>query len=154
LRKLLLLFCLAAVRCGGNLNAQSIPALAVDATASQHAINPNIYGIANYGLNAAYAEQIQVPNVRWGGDGTTRYNWQVDSSNSGFDWYFMGGSGNANPAPSASVDLMVNTYKTGARQRADYHSHYSVCQQHLSMDLQLSNLGLWCPAIHQSLRSP
>jgi hypothetical protein len=111
LRKLFLLFCLAAVRCGGNLNAQSIPALAVDATASQHAINPNIYGIANYGLNAAYAEQIQVPNVRWGGDGTTRYNWQVDSSNSGFDWYFMGGSGNANPTPSASVDLMVNTYK-------------------------------------------
>ena len=111
MRKLLLLFCLAAVRCGGNLNAQSIPALAVDATASQHAINPNIYGIANYGLDATYAEEIQVRNIRWGGDGTTRYNWQVDSSNAGFDWYFMGGNGNPNPVPSASVDLMINTYK-------------------------------------------
>ena len=109
---LFLLCVLAAIRCGANLNAQSIPTLAVDATASQHVINPNIYGIVNYGLDATYAEQIQVPNIRWGGDGTTRYNWQVDSSNSGFDWYFMGGSGNANPVPSASVDLMINTYKT------------------------------------------
>jgi Glycoside hydrolase family 44 len=108
---LFLLSFLAATMCGANLNAQSIPTLAVDATASQHAINPNIYGIANYGLDATYAEEIQVPNIRWGGDGTTRYNWQVDSSNSGFDWYFMGGNGNANPVPSASVDLMVNTYK-------------------------------------------
>jgi hypothetical protein len=108
---LFLLSFLAAIRCGANLNAQSIPTLAVDATASQHAINPNIYGIANYGLDATFAEQIQVPNIRWGGDGTTRYNWQVDSSNSGFDWYFMGGSGNANSVPSASVDLMINTYK-------------------------------------------
>jgi hypothetical protein len=109
---LFLLCVLSAIRCGANLNAQSIPTLAVDATASQHAINPNIYGIVNYGLDATYAEQIQVPNIRWGGDGTTRYNWQVDSSNSGFDWYFMGGDGNANPVPSASADLMINTYKT------------------------------------------
>ena len=41
----------------------------------------------------------------------TRYNWKVDSSNSGFDWYFMGGNEEANPVPSASVDLMINTYK-------------------------------------------
>jgi Glycoside hydrolase family 44 len=108
---LFLLSFLVAIKCGATLNAQSTPTLAVDATASQHSINASIYGIANYGLDATYAEQIQVPNIRWGGDGTTRYNWQVDSSNAGFDWYFMGGSGNANPVPSASVDLMINTYK-------------------------------------------
>jgi hypothetical protein len=108
---LLLLSSLLAIRCGKYLNAQSTPTLAVDATASQHAIDPNIYGIANYGLDATYAQEIQVPNIRWGGDGTTRYNWQVDSSNAGFDWYFMGGSGNTNPVPGASVDLMINTYK-------------------------------------------
>ena len=108
---LFLLLFLAVIGCGANLNAQSAPTLTVDATASQHAINPNIYGIANYGLDATYAEQIQVPNIRWGGDGTTRYNWQVDSSNAGFDWYFMGGDGNADPVAGASVDLMINTYK-------------------------------------------
>jgi Glycoside hydrolase family 44 len=111
-RASLVFFCLlAAIGCKGNLDTSSIPTLAVDATAGQHAIDPNIYGISNYGLDAKYAEEIQVPNIRWGGDGTTRYNWQVDSSNSGFDWYFMGGSGNANPVPGASVDLMINTYK-------------------------------------------
>ena len=85
--------------------------LTVDANASRHAISPNIYGLANYGLDATFAKEIQVPNIRWGGDATTRYNWMVDSSNSGFDFYFMGGSGVTNPVPSATVDLMVNTYK-------------------------------------------
>jgi Glycoside hydrolase family 44/Bacterial Ig-like domain (group 3) len=86
--------------------------LTVDASASRHPISPDIYGIANYGLDATFAKEIQVGNIRWGGDGTTRYNWQVDSSNSGFDWYFMGGNGETTPVPSASVDLMVNTYKS------------------------------------------
>ena len=87
------------------------PTLTVDASASRHPISPEIYGIANYGLDATFAKEIQVPNIRWGGDGTTRYNWQVDSSNSGFDWYFMGGNGETTAVPSASADLMVNTYK-------------------------------------------
>src|ERR1700685_2328898 len=94
--------------------AQSTPTLSVDAAGNPHPINADIYGIANYGLNAGYAQEIQVPNIRWGGDGTTRYNWQVDSSNSGFDWYFMGGNGEATPVPSASADLMINTYKTAS----------------------------------------
>src|SRR5580698_4337899 len=91
--------------------AQTAPVLTVDAAGNPHPINPDVYGIANYSLDAGFAKEIQVPNIRWGGDGTTRYNWQVDSSNSGFDWYFMGGSGETTPVPSASPDLMVNTYK-------------------------------------------
>src|SRR6204780_4176252 len=87
------------------------PTLTVDANASRHPISPNIYGIANYGLDATFAKEIQVGNIRWGGDGTTRYNWQGGSSNSGFDWYFMGGNGETTPVPSASADLMVKTYK-------------------------------------------
>ena len=75
-------------------------------------IDPNIYGIANYGLDAEFAREIKVPNVRWGGDGTTRYNWQVDSSNAGFDWYFMGGNGVINPVPGAAVDTMIRRYST------------------------------------------
>jgi len=110
--KALLMTCVVAC-CGHAVLAQSTaaPTLTVDAAASQHPISPNIYGIANYGLDATFAKEIQVPNIRWGGDGTTRYNWQVDSSNAGFDWYFMGGNGETTPVPSASADLMVNTYK-------------------------------------------
>jgi Glycoside hydrolase family 44/Bacterial Ig-like domain (group 3) len=94
--------------------AQTTPVLTVDAAGNPHPINPDIYGIANYGLDAGFAKEIQVPNIRWGGDGTTRYNWQVDSSNSGFDWYFMGGNGQTTATPSASADLMINTYKSAS----------------------------------------
>jgi hypothetical protein len=111
--KALLLLMSAAV-CGGLAalgQSGAAPTLTVDAAAAHHPISPNIYGIANYSLDATFAKEIQVPNIRWGGDGTTRYNWLVDSSNSGFDWYFMGGNGETTPVPGAGPDLMVNTYK-------------------------------------------
>src|SRR3984885_9852596 len=103
----------ALVLCASSAMAQSVtvPTLAVDPTVSRAPISPQIYGIASYGLDTGFAQEIQVPNVRWGGDGTTRYNWMVDSSNSGFDWYFVGGNGETTPVPGAGPDLMVNTYK-------------------------------------------
>ena len=99
--------------CGGQLlQAQSgAPTLGVDASASVHPISPQIYGIDNYVLDPTFAKEIQVPNVRWGGDTTTRYNWEVDSTNQGFPYYFLGGSGQATPVPGAAVDNMINTYK-------------------------------------------
>jgi len=96
---------------------QAAPSLTVDAAGNPHPINPDIYGLANYGLDATFAKEIQVPNIRWGGDGTTRYNWQVDSSNAGFDWYFMGGNGETTVTPSGSADLMINTYKAAANAK-------------------------------------
>jgi hypothetical protein len=102
-------FCLIAA--ATRLCAQSsAPTLSVDAGAARNPISPDIYGIANYGLDTSFAQEIKVGNIRWGGDGTTRYNWMVDSSNSGFDWYFIGGNGEATPVPGASADLMVKTY--------------------------------------------
>jgi hypothetical protein len=98
--------------------AQTAPVLTVDAAGNPHPINPDVYGIANYNLDAGFAKEIQAPNIRWGGDGTTRYNWQVDSSNAGFDWYFMGGNGETTATPSASADLMINTYKTASNAHA------------------------------------
>src|SRR5277367_3381726 len=108
---LLLVMSVAAGGHAAMAQTGGAPTLTVDASASHHPISPNIYGIANYGLDATFAQEIQVPNIRWGGEGTTRYNWLVDSSNSGFDWYFMGGNGEATPVPGAGPDLMVNTYK-------------------------------------------
>ena len=55
--------------------AQTTPTLIVNATGNPHPINPDIYGIASYGLDETFAAEVQVPNVRWGGDATTRYNW-------------------------------------------------------------------------------
>jgi hypothetical protein len=110
-KALLLMTWMIACASQAVLAQSGAPTLTVDANASRHAISPNIYGIANYGLDATFAREIQVGNIRWGGDATTRYNWQVDSSNAGFDWYFVGGNGEATPVPGAGPDLMVNTYK-------------------------------------------
>ena len=90
------------------------PSINVDVSANRHPINPDIYGMAAYGVAPAYQAAARLPVLRWGGDGTTRYNWQVDSSNAGFDWFFMGGAGNANPVASAGPDALV---------RADQATH-------------------------------
>ena len=83
------------------------PAITVYAQAAQHPISPYIYGMAEYGVARALQQSAHLSVLRWGGDGATRYNWQVDSSNAGFDWYFMGGNGNANPTPSGGPDALV-----------------------------------------------
>jgi len=88
----------------------TVPSLSVNVLTGRHAISREVYGIASYSLDANYAKEIAVPNIRWGGDATSRYDWQVDSSNSGFDWYFMGGNGTTNPTPSGSADQMIKTY--------------------------------------------
>jgi len=62
------------------------PALQVNAAAGQHPISSYIYGINC--ADAALAQQARLPVRRWGGNATTRYNWQNDFSNTGSDWYF------------------------------------------------------------------
>ncbi len=90
------------------------PTLAVNVAGSRYPISPNIYGFNNPGLDPSInslAKELHTSVVRWGGDATTRYNWQVDSSNSGGDWFFMGGSGSSNPTPSGMTDNLVRTDK-------------------------------------------
>lgn len=94
-----------------TLAQTSTPTLSVDAASGRHPIDPLIYGITSYNLDSSFADEIKIPNVRWGGDSTSRYNWEMDSSNSGFDWYFTGGNGESNPTPGASVDSLIDTYK-------------------------------------------
>ncbi len=62
------------------------PALAVDAAANRHAISPYIYGM-NF-ADEALAAELALPVRRFGGNATTRYNWQNDTSNRAADWYF------------------------------------------------------------------
>ncbi len=62
------------------------PALNVDAAADQHPISPYIYGMNFAG--EAIAADLRLPVRRWGGNSTTRYNWQLDMHNTGSDWYF------------------------------------------------------------------
>ena len=81
----------------------------VDANANRRPINPNIYGIA-YG-DAHDMQTLNAPLNRWGGNSTTRYNWQIDAHSAAADWYFetySDGSG----TPSGSADLYVATTRS------------------------------------------
>ncbi|MBV8882765.1 MAG: hypothetical protein JO235_02010, partial [Chroococcidiopsidaceae cyanobacterium CP_BM_RX_35] len=95
------------------------PNLTVDAASSSHRINPNIYGITFFwnddtkkSAQLAFAKAVNLPLNRSGGDATSRYNWQVDSSNAGIDWYFMGGNGQTNPTAGATADAFVDTNRS------------------------------------------
>jgi len=58
----------------------------VDAAAGRHAISPYVYGVA--GGDAATLPDLNCPIDRYGGNNTSRYNWQVNADNRGADWYF------------------------------------------------------------------
>ena len=58
----------------------------VDANTNRHAINPNIYGVA-FGTAATLAD-LNAPLNRYGGNSTSRYNWQINGDNRGYDWYY------------------------------------------------------------------
>ncbi len=65
---------------------RSGPALSVAVSADRHPISPYIYGM-NF-ADEDLAAELRLPVRRWGGNSTTRYNWQNDTLNTGSDWFF------------------------------------------------------------------
>jgi hypothetical protein len=59
--------------------------LSVSCSAPGHAISPGIYGVAGDPVDMGASSR------RWGGNATTRYNWQASATNVGKDWYFENG---------------------------------------------------------------
>ena len=51
-----------------------------------HAINDAIYGVC--GLPREKLSEYHLPITRWGGNPSTRYNWELGVDNAGNDWYF------------------------------------------------------------------
>ncbi len=68
-------------------SATAGPNLKVDAASNRHPISPDVYGVNSYGNMSATAD-MHLPVTRWGGNATSQYNWKLDSSNTGGDWYF------------------------------------------------------------------
>jgi hypothetical protein len=60
--------------------------LSVNVAANRKPISPYIYGL-NF-AKASFAAEIDLPVRRWGGNHTTRYNWQGNYMNHGSDWFF------------------------------------------------------------------
>lgn len=91
------------------------PALTVDAGDQTHAISPFIYGMNAYVLDTATATDVNVAVVRWGGDGTSRYNYLLNATSSASDWYFENQSGATFTWPTGNFnDLVTSADSIGA----------------------------------------
>ena len=78
------------------------PAVSVDAGTVTRAISPLIYGVNAYLLDAATVQNANIPMARWGGDDTSRYNYQTNVVNSANDYYFENFSGSNSMLPNGT----------------------------------------------------
>jgi hypothetical protein len=89
------------------------PALTVDVNTpttpseNPHAISPYVYGMNAYLLDSASVKIANPGILRWGGDDTSRYNYQTNMTNSASDYYFENfqGAGGQFPNPSGSTNF-------------------------------------------------
>lgn len=86
------------------------PALDVDAGNETHAISPLIYGMNAFGLDATTAANANITITRWGGDDTSRYNYQTNVTNSASDYYFENFAGAADMLPNATGATNFNDF--------------------------------------------
>jgi hypothetical protein len=98
-----------------GLEARLVPSayIAVNAAANQHAINPNIYGVA-YG-DATTLADLNVSFNRYGGNNATRYNWQLNADNRAND-YFFESIGDASSTPGQRGDSFIAASKAAGAQ--------------------------------------
>src|SRR5260221_1607294 len=75
-----------AAACALSPGARADVMVAVDTGAGAHPISPLIYGV-NY-ADDAHVASGRISVTRWGGNSTTRYNYETDFHNTGADWYF------------------------------------------------------------------
>jgi Glycoside hydrolase family 44 len=92
----------------------SAQTLTVNAAAVRQAIQPDVYGMfgGTIPLDPALAATLKTPNVRWGGDGATRYNWNYNATCDGNDNWFVCQLIGGGPTPGYLVDSMISTYRT------------------------------------------
>ena len=87
----------------------------IDTSQDRRPIDPRIYGV-NFGT----AAQLGDPGYtvrRWGGNSTTRYNWQADVHNTAADYFFQNiadGDGTDLPAQSTLNAFIAETLAAGA----------------------------------------
>ncbi len=84
--------------------------ITVDAGANRRAINPAIYGVA-YATTAQLLD-LNTQLHRYGGNNTSRYNWQLNADNRGADWYFQS-IAEASATPGQRVVDFVAASKAG-----------------------------------------
>ncbi len=113
LRKHAAIACLAAAT--SSAIAQNPAAtVQVDANASRRAISPLIYG-ANWADQSAMTD-LNLSLNRRGGNATTTYNWQINATNRGGDWFYESHGDDGGATPGASADNFINAAKATAAE--------------------------------------
>jgi PKD repeat protein len=85
----------------------------VDVNADRHAIDPRIYGLAS--ATTAQLSDLNVPLNRYGGNNSSRYNWQLNADNRAQDWYFESIGDSSAVAGERGDTFISNTQAAGAR---------------------------------------
>jgi PKD repeat protein len=109
MRKLFPLFLVSTLAWAQNPTAT----VTVDVNANRRPIDPRVYGIA-YGTTAQLSD-LNVPLNRYGGNNTSRYNWQVNADNRGQDWYFESIPEASSVAGERGDTFISSTQSAGAR---------------------------------------
>src|SRR6185369_14305472 len=85
----------------------------IDANANRHPISPDIYGVAY--ASSTQLNDLNAPLNRYGGNASSRYNWQLNASNRGFDWYFESIAENSATAGELG-DTFIATSRAGGAE--------------------------------------
>ena len=102
--------------CAAPLLAQNPTAtVTVDVNANRRAINPHVYGLA-YATTTQLSD-LNAPFNRYGGNNTSRYNWQVNGDNRGQDWYFES-IGDTSSVAGERVDTFIANARAANAQPA------------------------------------
>jgi hypothetical protein len=96
----------------GRAHAQPVT-VPVDAATGRHPIDPRIYGLAY--PDPASISDLRCPLSRWGGNNTSRYNWQQNADNRGADWYFES-IAYSSPNAGDATDTFISQAKAGGAQ--------------------------------------
>lgn len=84
--------------------------VAVDPQAGRRPIDPRVYGV-NFG---PFGPDVPpYPVRRWGGNWSSRYNWQTDVANHAADWFFYSYK-EGPPGGSAADEFVASTFASGA----------------------------------------
>jgi len=90
--------------------------VSLDVLANRHAISPYIYG-GSYPQDAAHVTDSGMTLVRWGGNATSTYNWQLQTYNSAADYYFedYAAEGFSDGSDSSSTQFITDVEAAGSR---------------------------------------
>lgn len=96
-----------------NPPTNAVVQIAVNVALNRHPISDLIYGVAFASSNQL--EALNSPLNRSGGNSESRYNWQLNAHNRGFDWYFES-LADASSAPGAETDDFIRESINGSAE--------------------------------------